>query len=165
MSREFSLGGDGLTIANAAATLVGYLPNAAPNVNFENLRMWASQSGSATSGQVRIEAVTQVTAFPTVVTATPRPLKFADTVVSALVGVAGALTAGKCGINASAEGAGAKTVAWGDNFNVLNGYLWVATPRETLVMPAGSASALGLFAPAALVPLTGWAVGINYGEI
>jgi hypothetical protein len=26
---------------------------------------------------------------------------------------------------------------FGDNFNVLNGYLWVATPRETIVMPAG----------------------------
>jgi len=28
---------------------------------------------------------------------------------------------------------------------MLNGYLWVATPRESLVMPAGSASSLGLF--------------------
>lgn len=162
--REFSLGGDGLTIANAAATLLGYLPNAAPNVNFENLRMWASQQGSAVSAQARIQVVSQVTSYPTVVTATPRPLKQADTVVSALVGVAGALTAGKCGINASAEGAGAKTVLWGDNFNVLNGYLWVATPRETLVMPAGSVSSLGLFAPAAFATLTNWAVGANYGE-
>jgi len=111
MAREFSVGGDGLTIANAVVTLVGYLPNAAPNINFENLRMWASQQGSAVSGQQRIEVVSQVTAFPTVVTATPRPLKFGDTVASALVGVGGALTAGKVGINASAEGAGAKTVS------------------------------------------------------
>src|SRR6266487_3543402 len=105
MSREFSVGGDGLTLANAVVTLVGYLPNAAPNINFENLRMWASQQTSATSAQQRVEVVTQVTAYPTVVTATPRPLKFADATASALVGVGGALTAGKCGINASAEGA------------------------------------------------------------
>ena len=165
--REFSLGGDGLTIANAAATLVGYLPPAAPTANLENLRMWASQQGSATSGQVRIQVVTQVSAYPTVVTATPRPLKTVDATVSILAGVAGALTAGKCGLNASAEGAGAKTVVWGDNFNVLNGYLWVATPRETLVMPAGSASSLGLFLPVAPVGgvTTNWACGINYGEI
>ncbi|HMH95638.1 MAG TPA: hypothetical protein VK577_03545 [Bradyrhizobium sp.] len=167
MSREFSVGGDGLTIVNAVVTLVGYLPNAAPNINFENLRMWASQAAGAVSAQQRIEVVTQVTAFPTVVTATPRPLKFGDTVVSALVGVGGALTAGKCGINASAEGAGAKTVAWGDSFNHLNGYLWVATPRETMVMPAGSASSLGLFLPVAPTGgvTTNWAAGINYGEI
>ncbi len=135
--REFSLGGDGLTIANAAATLVGYLPPAAPTANLENLRMWASQQGSATSGQVRIQVVTQVSAYPTVVTATPRPLKTVDATVSILAGVAGALTAGKCGLNASAEG----------------------------VMPAGGVSSLGLFAPAALVPLNNWAVGINYGEV
>jgi hypothetical protein len=163
--REFSLGGDGLTIANAVATLVGYLPPAAPSTNLENLRMWASQQGTATSAQQRIEVVTQVTAYPTVVTATPRPLKFGDATASILAGVAGALTAGKCGINASAEGAGGKTVVWGDNFNVLNGYLWVATPRETLVMPAGSASSLGLYTPLAFGSLTNWAVGINFGEI
>jgi hypothetical protein len=165
MSREFSVGGDGLTIANAVVTLVGYLPPAAPTTNIENLRMWASQQGSAVSGQQRIEVVSQVTAYPTVVTATPRPLKFGDATASILAGVAGALTAGKCGINASAEGAGGKTVFWGDNFNMLNGYLWVATPRETLVMPAGSASSLGLFLPAAAAFLTNWAAGINYGEI
>lgn len=165
MAREFSLGGDGLTIANAVVTLVGFLPPAAPSVNYEILRMWASQSGSATSAQQRVEAVTQVTAYPTVVTATPRPLKFGDPTASLLVGVGGALTAGKCGINASAEGAGAKTVMFGDTFNVLNGYLWVATPRESAVMPAGSASSFGLYLPAAAASLTNWATGINFGEI
>jgi hypothetical protein len=49
-----------------------------------------------------------------VVTATPRALKFGDATASILVGVAGILTAGKCGINASGEGAGAKTVFFGD---------------------------------------------------
>ncbi len=163
--REFSVGGDGLTLANAVVTLVGYLPPTAPTTNIENLRMWASQQGSATSAQQRIQVVTQVTSYPTVVTATPRALKTGDATASILAGVAGALTAGKVGINASAEGAGAKTVLFGDNFNVLNGYLWVATPRETVVMPAGSASSLGLFLPAAAASLTNWAAGINYGEV
>lgn len=163
--REFSLGGDGLTIANAAVTLLGYLPPAAPTSNIENLRAWASQQGSATSAQQRIQVVSQVSAYPTVVTATPRPLKFGDATVSILAGVAGALTAGKCGINASAEGAGGKTVFFGDNFNVLNGYLWVATPRETNVMPASSASSWGLFLPAAAASLTNWACGVNFGEV
>jgi hypothetical protein len=54
---------------------------------------------------------------------------------------------------------------FGDNFNVLNGYLWVATPRETVVMPAGFASGLGLFLPAAAASLSNWAAGMNYGEV
>jgi hypothetical protein len=162
--REFSVGGDGLTLANQAVTLLFVNPAAAPNPNLEFLRLWASQQGSATSAQQRIQVETQVTAFPTLTGATPRKLKPSDPNVSVIVsGTAGA--AGTSGINASAEGGGTKTVVWGDNFNVLNGYLWVATPRETLVMPAGLASGVGLFLPAAAVSLTNWACGGNFGEV
>lgn len=162
--REFSVGGDGLTIANAVVTLAFVNPPAAPNVNLEFMRMWASQQGSATSAQQRIEVETQVTAFPTLVSATPRKLKFGDGTASVIAGgTAGA--AGTSGINASAEGAGTKTVMFGDNFNILNGFLWVATPRETIVMPAGSASGLGLYLPAAAASLSNWAAGMNFGEI
>src|ERR1700674_2116088 len=164
MSREFSVGGDGLTLANAAVTLVFVNPTTAPNFNLEFIRLWSSQQGSATSAQQRIQVETQVTAFPTLVSATPRPLKHSDPNASIISGgTAGA--AGTCGINASAEGGGAKTVKWGDNFNVLNGYLWVATPREVIDMAAGSASGLGMYLPAAAASLTNWAVGANYGEV
>jgi hypothetical protein len=161
--REFSVGGDGLTLANAVVTLVFVNPAAAPAANLEFLRAWASQQGSATSAQQRIQMETQVTSFPTLVSATPRPLKHGDTASIITGGTAGA--AGTSGINASAEGAGSKTVKFGDNFNVLNGFLWVATPRETIVMPAGSASGLGLFLPAAAASLSNWAVGMNFGEV
>ena len=162
--REFSVGGDGLTLANQAVTLVFVNPAAAPSVNLEILRLWASQSGTATSAMQRVEAETQVTAFPTLVSATPRKLKPADPNASVIAGgTAGA--AGTSGINASAEGAGTKTVMFGDNFNNLNGYLWVPTPRETIVMPAGSASGFGLFLPAAPGSLTNWATGLNFGEV
>lgn len=161
--REYSVGGDGLTLANQAVTLAFINPAAAPAMNLEIMRLWASQQGSATSAQQRIQAETQVSAFPTLVSATPRKLKFADSASVISGGTAGA--AGTCGINASAEGAGAKTVMFGDNFNVLNGFLWVATPRETIVMPAGSASGFGLFLPAAAASLSNWAAGLNYGEV
>jgi hypothetical protein len=162
--REFSVGGDGLTLANQPVTLVFVNPAAAPKPNLQFMRAWASQQGSATSAQQRVQLETQVTAFPTLVTATPRALKPADTNASYIVGgTAGA--AGTCGINASAEGAGTKTVMFGDNFNVLNGYLWVATPPELIVMPAGFASGLGLFLPAAAASLSNWAAGMNFGEV
>ena len=163
MSKEYSVGGDGLTLANQAVTLVFINPPAAVAPNLYILRMWASQQGSATSAQQRIEAETQVTAFPTLVSATPRHLKRSDTVASLIVGgTAGA--AGTCGINASAEGAGSKTVMFGDNFNVLNGYLWVPTPREVIELAAGDSSGFGLYLPAAAASLTNWACGINFGE-
>ncbi len=99
--REFSVGGDGLTLANAVVTLVNVNPAAAPNVSLDIMRLWASQQGSATSAQQRIEAVTQVTAFPTLVSATPRSLKFGDPNASVIAGATSG-AAGKSGINASA---------------------------------------------------------------
>jgi hypothetical protein len=143
-------------------TLAFINPPAAVNPMLNILRMWASQAGSA-GVQQRIQVVTQVTVFPTLVSATPRHLKRSDTTVSIIAGgTAGA--AGTCGINASAEGAGAKTVMFGDVFNTFNGYLWVPTPREIIELTAGDASGLGLYLPAAAATLTGWACGINYGE-
>jgi hypothetical protein len=163
MSREFSVGGDGLTLVNAVVTLVFINPAAAVSPMLNILRMWASQQGSTASTQQRIQAETQVTAFPTLVSATPRHLKRSDTTASVIAGgTAGA--AGTCGINASAEGAGAKTVMFGDVFNILNGYLWVPTPREIIELTAGDASGFGLYLPAAAASLTNWAVGVNYGE-
>jgi hypothetical protein len=163
MAREFSVGGDGLTLVNAVVTLVFINPHAAVSPMLNILRMWASQQGSTTSNQQRIQAETQVTAFPTLVSATPQHLKRSDTTASVIVGgTAGA--AGTCGINASAEGAGAKTVMFGDVFNILNGYLWVPTPREIIELTAGDASGFGLYLPAAASSLTAWACGINYGE-
>lgn len=162
--REFSVGGDGLTLANQAVTLLFVNPAAAPNPNLEFLRLWASQQGSAASAQQRVEVETQASVFPTLVSATPKKLKPSDPNASVISGGA-AGAAGTSGINASAEGAGTKSVIFGDNFNVLNGYLWVATPRESIIMPAGFTQGLGLFLPAAAASLTNWAAGGNYGEI
>ena len=163
MSREFSIGGDGLTLANSNVTLVFINPPNAPKPNTQVLRVWASQQGSATSAQQRCQVETQASAFPTLVSATPRSLKTGDAAASNIAGgTAGAV--GTCGINASAEGAWTKTVMFGDNFNVLNGYLWVATPREVIDMAPSFGSGLGLFLPAAAASLTNWACGMNYAE-
>jgi len=93
------------------------------------MRLWASQRGSATSAQQRVQVEMQASAFPMLVSATPKKLKPSDPNASVITGGATG-AAGTSGINASAEGGGTKTVPWGDNFNVLNGYLWVAAPPE-----------------------------------
>lgn len=163
MAREFSLGTDGATLANQAVTLAFINPTSAPNLNLQILRMWASQQGSATSAQQRVQAETQASVFPTLVSATPKHLKMGDGTASIITGgTAGAQ--GTSGVNASAEGAGTKTTMFGDNFNVLNGYLWVPTPREIIDLPAGFAGGFGLFFPATASTLNNWAAGLNFAE-
>jgi hypothetical protein len=167
--REFTFGLSGATtttgITVIGANTLNFLnPPAAPNINIEYLRHWVGQAANATSAQQRIELVTQASVFPTVVSATPAKLKRQDPNASTITGgTAGA--AGTCGVNATAEGAGTKTVWWDDDFNVLNGYLKVATPAETEVIPAGSTSGVGLWFPTAPTTLTGWSWGQNFREV
>lgn len=160
--REFAVSLGGATVAGAT-TLVFVNPAAAVSANLEFLRHWINQSANATSAQQRVQLETQVTAFPTLTSATPAKQKFQDTASIITGGTAGA--AGTAGVNASAEGAGTKTTVWEDTFNVLNGWLSIPTPAETRVMPAGSASGQGLFFPVAPATLTNWAFGQLFREI
>ena len=160
--REFTISAGGLTVAGAT-TLIFVNPPAAPNPTLEFLRFWVGQSANATSAQQRVQLETQASAFPTLLSATPRPVKKSDPNNSVIVGgTAGAQ--GTCGINASAEGAGTKTGFHDDAFNVLNGWLYVPTPDEIPSLPAGYTQGLGLFLPAAPATLTNWACGATFRE-
>jgi hypothetical protein len=161
MAREYTVGGGGLTLANAAVTAV--FINPAATLGFEVLRAWLGQSGTATGAQQRAQLNTQVTAFPTLVSATPSKMKQGDPTSGITGNTTGA--AGTSGINASAEGAGTKTVIVHDTFNNLNGYLWVPTPREVIVLGAGLASGFGLHLPVAPGSLANWQCGVTFGEI
>ena len=160
--REFCISTGGITVAGST-TMIFLNPSSAPNVNIEFLRYWVGQSANATSNQQRIQLVTQVTAWPTVTSFTPTKLKFVDTVSTIVGATTGGV--GSCGINASAEGAGAKTSVLDDAFNVLNGWLMVPTPAETRIMPAGATAGQGLFFPVAPAVLTNWAFGQHFREI
>ena len=160
MSREYTLGAAGQTILGAT-TLIGIHPGTTCAI--EILRMWIAQSQNATSAQQRIQFVRQVTVFPTLVSATPAKLKEGDPISQIVGGTAGA--AGTCGVNASAEGAGGKTVIFEDAFNVLNGYLWVPTPGETLILSPASANIFSMFFPVAPANLANWTFGMNFREI
>jgi hypothetical protein len=161
MAREYIVGAGGVTLANQQVTMVFINPSATQG--FELLRAWAGQTGTATSAQQRIQHNTQVTAFPTLTSTTPTKTKFNDPASGITGGAAGA--AGTAGTNASAEGAGSKTVIINDTFNNLNGYLWVPTPRELLALGAGIASGYGLGVPVAPGTLNNWQFGVTYGEI
>ncbi len=162
MAKEYSVGSDGLTTAATACTAVFVNVAAAPAPDLQFFRIWCSQSGTSTSNMLRAEVETQVSAFPTLTSVTPRQLKKGDTVASLITGATtGAVST--CGVNASAEGGATRVVLFGDNFNNLNGYLWVPTPREVISMPANFLSGLGLFLPTA-TSITLFACGMNYSE-
>lgn len=161
MRGTYIVSAGGITLANQAVTLVFINPGTTCSLRI--LRAWASQSGSTTSAQQRVQLVTQVTAFPTLTTATPRPTSLIDQASKIAGGTAGA--AGTCGINASAEGAGTKTVMHEDAFNVLSGWLWVPTPNEVIEMSAGLTSGFGLHLPVAPTSLTNWSFGVEFMEV
>ena len=161
MAREYVISVGGITVANQAVSLIFINPGTTQSI--EILRCWVSQSANATSAQQRVQLVTQVTAFPTLTSTTPGKLKIIDPVSVIIGGTAGA--AGTCGTNASAEGAGAKTVLFNDCFNVLNGWLWVPTPAETIVMNASASAGFGLHFPVAPTTLTNWSFGLVFREL
>lgn len=165
MSREYIIPATNVSVANQPVSLAFVqAPNAAPMVALEFLRMFCSQAANATSAQQRIQISRQVSTFPTLTSQAPVQLKDNDPASKITGGTAGA--AGTSGINASAEGAGAKTVLYGDAFNVLNGWLWVPTPYETITEAANStAEGLGLVFPAAPATLTNWNAGMVFREI
>ncbi len=147
-------------ISGPPVTLVFINPSTTATI--EILRCWVSQRANATSAQQGVQLSTQATAFPTLVSATPVATSLIDQASKITGGTAGA--AGTCGVNASAEGGGAKTVLYSDNFNVLNGWLWVPTPADTIVLSAGSASGFGLCFSSAAGTLSGWSFGVEYRE-
>ncbi len=165
MSREYVIPVNAVTLANQAVTLVYFQVMASvPVTAIEVLRAYASQRGSTTSAQVGVQLSTQQAAFPTLTAQAPQKIKAGDPISLITGGTAGA--AGTSGINASAEGAGSKAVVLPDNFNVLNGWLWVPTPNETIIeTPQSTAHGFGLHFPTAPTSLTSWSAALVIREL
>jgi len=164
--REFilsSTGVSGMTVLGAS-TLNFINPPAGSSIDISFIRHWVGQVANVNSVMQPIQLVTQVTAFPTLISATPRRVQLADPNASTITGATNG-AAGTCGINASSEGAGAKTLWWPDSFNVVNGYLKVNTPEERDVIPSAYTSGVGLWFSVAPATLTGWTWGETFAEI
>jgi len=162
VAREYTVGMLNQTVTGAVDLAWAFV-NPGTTASLEFLRAWASQAANATSAQQSIALRTQVTAFPTLTSATPRKLKLLDPTSQITGGTAGA--AGTAGTNASVAGAGTKSEVYDDNFNVLNGWLWVPTPRDTIMMNASAASGFGIYAPVQPTTLTSWSCGLTFAEL
>lgn len=160
MARTYTVSMSNATLANQAVTAV--FVNVGTTCSLEFLRAFASQSSSNNTAQQRIQLNTQVSSFPTLTAATPAKNWLLDPASVITGGTAGA--AGTAGVNASAEGAGAKSIIYPDAFSIVNGWLCVPTPPETWTLNASAASGFGLHLPAAPGSLGNWNAGLVYRE-
>lgn len=125
------------------------------------LRAWCGQGASETSEQLGVQIVQQAAAFGTFTAATPSP----HVLGGAASGITGGTTqaAATAGVDASANAAGTKTVLIPDSFNNLNGWLWVPTPEERILVPPDVCITLAIVGtPTAL---GNWTAGMTFEEL
>jgi hypothetical protein len=121
----------------------------------ELLRAWCSQSNSTTSTMQRITILRKSTAA-TVTSGTP--LLINGSQAAKAVGGTSAT-----GTNASNENSGDGDVLYPDVFNILNGWLWVPTPEERIIVPpSGMIGLKFMTAPASSLTIN---AGFVFGEI
>jgi hypothetical protein len=163
--REYNVSATGVTVASSSPmSLVMLMP--ASGQTIEILRMWASQNANATSNQQGIRWGWKASVYQSTMTATsPVAVKSSDP-VSKLTGTA-TIAAGvsATGISTGTEGAGTFTVLGSDNFNVLNGWLWVPTPAETIMVNSASAYCFTLQFSAVPATTTNWTFGVTFREL
>ncbi len=160
--REYSVKASGITVAGAT-TLVAINPAAGQTI--EIIRAWASQNANATSAQVAIELGFKASAFSTLTSSAPQKIKSSDPASLIVGGTAGA--AGTSGINATVEGAGVTTLLYPDNFNSLQGWLWVPSFAlgETYMLNSAAALAFYMKFTTAPASLSGWSFGVTFREL
>lgn len=165
MGRRYVLSGENLSLGTgsvlAALQTAAALTSAGGMIRI--LRCEATQSATATAAQVRLALRTRDTAGTlTVTSATPAPL-FIGGPASGIVGGTSPLTAAKSGVNSSADSGGTYTTIWPVAANNVNGWLWLPTPDEQIIVPPSTVLvAQFLTAPGTT---TGWTVSLVYEEV
>lgn len=127
----------------------------------EILRFEVSQRGTSIGQQLGVRWGLKASAFGTFTSVTPAPLAL-GTVASAIVGST-SNAASSCGVNASANGAGAVTTVGPVGFNNLNGYVWVSTPEERIIVAMDLTFLIQL--QGTPTTLTGWNAFLNFREL
>lgn len=127
----------------------------------EVLSVRVGQQGVTTNQQLGILIAQKVTAFGTYTSTTPTPLIPGAAASGIAGGTAGA--AATAGTDASAEGAGAVTNIISDSFSCLNGWLWIPTPEERIIIGPDIAVIVKLVGTPGT--LTGWTANMVYREL
>jgi len=157
-----------ITMANATVIANGELITLRAATSFTSrasllsiLRMTVSQQGTSTSQQLAVRWGLKASAFGTFTAATPSPAVL-NAVASAITGST-TNAASSAGTNASANGAGTLTVMGQEGFNNLNGWLWVPTPDEQVLVGPDLTFLLQL--QGTPTTLTGWNATLFFEEL
>jgi hypothetical protein len=159
------LKGENLTLGtgNVLAALRTAAANArAARINIKRLEI--SQNGSTTLAMIRGEMATRDTAGTLTMTS------LAPTSISPVAGPISGLSGntapaggdGRSGINSSADSGGAYTSLFPYNFANLNGYLWVPTPEQEIIIPPSTVFVVRFIATPGTT--TGWSFTLVLGE-
>jgi hypothetical protein len=152
-SRVYSVRLSAVSISTGPITLIQI--KAGATVPLQIIRSWVSQSSSTTSAALRVD-ISRKTAAATVTSATPEKLgPTTDPAASAVGGTAAT------GTNASGEGTTGNQI-FEDGFNVLNGWVFLPTPKEYIFVDA--ATIVGLRFPVAPSATT-FEAGIVFEEL
>lgn len=140
------------TAVTGAITLVQIKAGSARLVTI--LRAWCGQSNLTASAMQRIQ-ILRKSAAATVSSATPLLLDAGDAAAGSVGGTAAT------GTNASVEGTDGDVLVDTD-FNVLNGWLWVPTPEERIIV--GPAGFIAIKFPGAPASSMTTSAGFLFGE-
>jgi hypothetical protein len=124
-------------------------------------RMSCTQSGTSTSQQLAVRWGLKASAFGTFTSTTPAPVEIGS-VASAITGST-SNAASSSGTDSSANGAGTLTVLGQEGFNNLNGWLWVPTPEERILVGPDLTFLLQL--QGTPTTLTGWNAMMTFEEV
>jgi tripartite-type tricarboxylate transporter receptor subunit TctC len=125
------------------------------------IRMSCGQTSTTTSAQLAVRWGLKASAFGTYTSTTPAPTAI-GTVAS---GISGSTSnaAASAGTDASTNGAGTLTVLGYEAFNNLNGFLWVPTPEERIVVGPDLTFVFQLQGTPSV--LSGWSADLTFMEL
>ncbi len=163
MGRRYVLSGENMSLGtgNVLAALQPTASGAGSLLAID--RVEVSQSHSTTSAQIRVALANRNTAGTLTVTSTAANPVVLGGPASAITGGTSPLTAGKSGINSSADSGG--TYIDGPVFAANNqgGYAWIITPDYRLIVPAGVVFAVILVGTPS--DTAGWDINVYFDEI
>ena len=165
MGRVYTAIGENLTLGtgNVLIALQTAATVAAGSV-IRPLRVEATQSGTATSAQVRLLFSTRDTAGTLTTTSVTPANNFLTGPAGGLSGNTNVLGgAGRIGINSSADSGGAYVNHWCNAPNQLNGYLYLPVPEERFTIPPSIVWCVRFAATP--TQTTGWNIVLSYEEV
>ena len=164
MGRMYTLMGNTMTVGTGYV-LACLKPAAAGNAGslIAIHRVEVSQGSSTTSAMVYLALSNRSTAGTlTVTSATPANM-VAGGPASGITGNTSGIAVPSCGVNSSNDTGGTYTDYWNAAANALNGWLWVPTPPELIIVPpAGIFCVRFISGPATT---TGWKVTEDFEEL